>query len=71
MAKSHTAAICYRQCGSSCLSVVVQLIGVVVFVAGSVWLTAAVLELLHLIDVSTVPPGLKYVPFVHKDGRFY
>lgn len=63
--------ICYRQCGASCLNVILQLLCVVVFCVGALWATAAILEALQLIQVSTVPPGLKYVPYLHQDGRVY
>ncbi|MBE34462.1 MAG: hypothetical protein CMI16_02695 [Opitutaceae bacterium] len=65
------SSICYRQFGASCLNVVVQLIYVVIFCVFALWATAAALEVLHLIDVSTVPPGLKYVPYLHHDGNVY
>lgn len=65
------SGVCQRQCGASCLNVCVQLLCIVVFFACALWATAAALEVLQLIDVSTIPPGLKYVPFLHQDGRFY
>ena len=70
-ANMKPSGIFYRQCGASCLNVFVQLVCVVVFCVGALWATAAALEALHLVDVSTVPPGLKYVPYLHHDGRIY
>lgn len=73
MAKGGTdaAGLCLRQCGATCTSVVFQLICAVIFLGGCVFAVGLLLETTRVVGVTTVPPGLKYVPFRHDDGRFY
>ena len=53
------------------MSVGVQVLVAVVFIVACVYLAAVALEAFEVVGISTVPPGLKYVPYRHDDGLVY
>jgi hypothetical protein len=72
MAKGEDAGgLCIRQCGATAVSVLAQLVCAAVFLVTCFFVVGWGLELTRVVGVTTVPPGLKYAPFLHDDGRFY
>ena len=73
MARGDTDAggLCIRQCGATFTSIVFQLICAVIFLVVCIFSVGLLLEATRVVGVTTVPPGLAYVPFRHDDGRFY
>jgi hypothetical protein len=69
--KPAATTVCIRQCGGSCLSVAFQVLTALVFIGFCAYLTAVFLESLNIVGISTIPPGINYVPFRHADGQFY
>jgi hypothetical protein len=69
--KPAPTTICIRQFGGSCLSVGVQVLVAVVFIGVCVYAAAVALEAFEVVGISTIPPGLKYVPYRHEDGLIY
>ena len=58
-----------RQCQAACISIVAQCLCVLVLVIASLYLGALILEPLNLIGITTVPPGVLYVPYTDPNDR--
>ena len=69
--RASATTVCIRQCGGSLLGVLFQVIVAGVFIVACVYLTALALEAFEVVGISTIPPGLKYVPYRHSDGLVY
>ena len=52
-----------RQCRLSCLSTVLQLVVAALFVLASLWLASLLLEVVRVLGITTVPPGVLYVDY--------
>lgn len=68
---TNAGGLCIRQCGATFTSVVFQLLCAVIFLCVCVFAVGLMLEATRITGVTTIPPGLAYVPFRHDDGRFY
>ena len=58
-----------RQCQASLTSIVAQCLCVLVLIVLSVYLAMLLLEPLNLVGITTVPPGVLYVPYADPSSR--
>lgn len=54
-------------CNQNILSLLGQVVLAIVFVLGALWFASVLLEPLRILGITTIPPGIKYVPY---DARF-
>lgn len=54
-------------CNQTILSLLWQLVGAIVFILLALWFASVLLEPLRILGITTIPPGIKYVPY---DARF-
>ena len=62
-AKNRASGACYRQCGASCTSSALQIVVAIIFLVFLVWVASLSLEWVNLIGISSVPPGVRHLPY--------